>query len=164
MANSLEKTISLSVRPEREKLVCSCYEALGYHVEKAERREHENTQVTLVYAGTASLDTAGQEHCRALLERLEAIEKQVIYYYLKLVCGVGLAGAACIGLSFAALHFGQHALFTILLILGIFGCTITLYLRPLFTGMGLKKYGGEEPALIAELQALLDLKDGGDKT
>ena len=158
-----EKVLILQVSPGREELVRACYEALGYQLEKVTREEHADTQMIFLLEAPASADPAKIQQCRSVLDRLEAIDKRVTYYYLRLVCLVGLIGAVCIGLSFAALRAGQHALFTVLLILGIFGCTITLYLRPLFTGMGMRKYGGEEPALIVELQSLLNNKDGGEE-
>ena len=162
-ADMLEQTLTLLVRPERERLVCLCYEALGYRLDKIRREEHADTQMVFQLDDVTSADPARILQCRSILEKIEAIDKQVTYYFLKLDCLVGMIGAACLGLSFAALHAGQHVFFTILLILGIFGCTVTLYLRPVFTRMGMKKYGGEEPVLIAELWSLLDLKDGGEE-
>lgn len=158
-----EKVLVLQVSPEREELVRSCYETLGYQLEKVVREEHADTQMIFLLEDPALADMAKMKQCRSVLGKLEAIDRRVTYYYLQLVCLVGLTGAVCIGLSFAALRAGQHALFTVLLILGIFGCTVTLYLRPLFTGMGMRKYGGEEPALIAELQSLLKNNEGGEK-
>ena len=157
-----EKVLILQVSPGREELVRSCYEALGYQLEKVGREEHADTQMIFLLEDPASADPAKIQQCRSVLDRLEAIDRRVTYYYLQLVCLVGMVGAVCLGLSFAALWAGQHALFTVLLIAGIFGCTVTLYLRPLFTGMGMKKYGGEEPALIAELQSLLKNNKGGE--
>lgn len=158
-----EKVLVLQVSPGREELVRSCYETLGYQLEKVKREEHADTQMIFLLEDPALADLAKIQKCRSVLGKLEAIDKRVTYYYLQLVCLVGLIGAVCIGLSFAALRSGQHALFTVLLILGIFGCTVTLYLRPLFTGMSMRKYGGEELALIAELQSLLKNNEGGEK-
>lgn len=161
--NVLEKTLTLQVRPEREQLIGSCYEAMGYRLERITRNEHADTKLEFVLEDPASAEPETLGQCRSILGKLEEIDRQVTYYFLKLDCLVGLIGAVCLGLSVVSLRAGLHVLFTILLILGLFGCSITLYLRPLFTRMGMKKYGGEEPALIAELYALLDLKAGGDE-
>lgn len=157
-----EKVWVLQVNPEREELICSCCEALGYRLEKARHEDHADTELIFLLEDPALADPAKLRQCGTIFEQLAEINRQVTRYYLEKVCLVGLAGAFCLGCSFAALWAGLHALFTILLLLGIFGCTITLSLRPLFTGMGRKKLGGGEPALIAELQTLLNLNDGGD--
>lgn len=161
--NSLEKVLTLQVRPEREHLIGFCYEAMGYRLERITRNEHADTMLEFVLEDSASAESETYERCRAILKKIEEIDKQVSYYFLKLDCLVGLIGAVCLGLSVVSLRAGMHVLFTIPLFIGLFGCTITLYLRPVFTRMGMKKYGGEEPALIAELYALLDLKKGGDE-
>ena len=163
-----EKIWVLQTSPEREELICSCCEALGYRLGKAKREEHTDTELIFLLTDPASADPDKIRQCGVLFARLAAIDRRVTRYYLEKVCLVGLAGAFCLGFSVAALRVGLHALFTLLLILGIFGCTVTLYLRPLFTGMGRKKLGGEEPALIAELAALLKRNDekqidGGDE-
>lgn len=159
--NAPEKVWVLQVNPEREELICSYCEALGYRLEKAKHEEHADTELIFLLEEPALADPAKLRQCAAVFEQLAAIDRQVTRYYLKKVCLVGLAGAFCLGLSFAALQAGLHVLFTLLLLLGIFGCTITLSLRPLFTGMGRKKLAGEEPALLAELDVLLKQNNGG---
>ena len=94
-----------------------------------------------------------------MFEQLAEIDRRVTRFYLEKVCLVGMAGAFCLGLSFVALRLKLHILFTLLLLLGLFGCTITLSLRPLVTGMGQKKLSGGEAALLAELEALLKQND-----
>lgn len=155
------ETRTLSVPPEREQLVLSCYEKLGYQTESVVRDEHGDTKITFCLQDADAFDPERAARVDAIFAELFAIDRQVMLYYLKRVCLVGLIGAACIGLSFSALHFHVHWLFTVLLLIGIFGCTITLSLRPLFTRMGMRQYGETEPALLAELNALLHL-DGGD--
>lgn len=161
--NGPEKVWVLAVNPERETLIRSCCEALGYRLEKTRREEHADTELIFLLEDPALADPAKIRQCSDVFGQLAAIDRQVTRYYLEKVCLVGLAGAVCLGLSFAALRAGLHTLFTLLLLLGIFGCTITLSLRPLFTDMGRKKLGGGEPALIAELQALLNPDNGGNE-
>lgn len=158
-----EKIWVLQTSPDREELICSCCKALGYLLEKVKREEHADTELIFLLADPASADPKKIRQCGILFEQLAEIDRQVTRYYLEKVCLVGLAGAFCLGFSFVALWAKLHALFTLLLLLGLFGCTITLSLRPLFTGMGRKKLGGKEPALIAELAALLKQNDGGDE-
>ena len=67
---------------------------------------------------------------------------------------VGMAGAVCIGLSFLFLHLGWHIVFTLSLLLGLCGCSVTLALRPLLTRMGLRKLGGEIPSLEEKLRKI----------
>ena len=152
---------TVSVPPEREQLVLTYYEKLGYKTESVMRDEHGDTRITFCLQDAGAFDPKRTARVEAILAELFAIDRQVTLYYLKRVCLVGLAGAVCIGLSFLALHFHVHWLFTALLLIGIFGCTITLSLRPLFTRRGMRQYGEKEPALLAELNALLHL-DGGD--
>ena len=158
--DSPKERLTVQVKPEREKLVRLCYERLGYRPATVKRDEHADTQLEFVLEDAASCDPQRMERCEAILGKLTEIDRQVTYYFLKLDCLVGLVGAACLGLSVVALRAGVHWLFTVLLIAGLFGCTITLYLRPVFTRMGMKKHGGEEPAMLAELLALLN--EGGE--
>lgn len=155
-----KETKTVSVPPERETLVLSCYEKLGYQTESVVRDEHGDTKITLCLQDADAFDPARAARVDAIFAELFAIDRQVMLYYLKRVCLVGLAGAICIGLSFLALHFRVHWLFTALLLIGIFGCTITLSLRPLFTRRGMQRYGEQEPALLAELNDLLHMDEG----
>lgn len=149
--------IKLHIRPGRQDLISYSYEQTGYRVEKTEEPGEHQTEAELILrrekGGAPESEYAGK--VRRLLEELASIDEKVDYFYLHLVCGVGLAGAVCLGLSFPALHSGIHWLFTLLLIAGVFGCTITLYLRPLFTRMGMEKYGAREPEILAQLKALM---------
>ncbi len=150
----------MHVRPEREELICSTCEALGYRLQEAKRADHMDTELLFQLEDPEAVSNSCRAKAESLLARLMQLDAQVTRYYLKLVCLVGMVGAACLGFSFAALKADLHILFTLLLIIGIFGCTITLYLRPLFTRMGMKKYGSEESAIIAELDSLLRI--GGE--
>ena len=151
----------MQIRPEREALFSSCYKAMGYRLEDAKRADHMDTQLTFRSEDPNAMDPERKNKAEALLAKLLEIDQRVTRYYLQLVCLVGMIGAACIGCSFIALKADLHILFTLLLLIGIFGCTITLYLRPLFTRWGMRKYGTEEPALIAELEELLGI--GGEE-
>lgn len=157
-----ERELSLRVGPEREALTRACCEKLGYRMAELRREEHSDTELRFVLERPESYDSGKMERCRGILGKLGEIDKKVTRYFLKLDCLIGLMGAICIGLSFAALRAGVQWLFTVLLALGIFGCTITLYLRPVFTRMGREKYAGEEPALLAELEAILDSHGEGE--
>lgn len=96
------------------------------------------------------------------MQEIEVIDSKVIRYYLERVVLVGLAGAVCIGLSFLFLHLHIHIAFTLFLLVGLTGCTVTLALRPLFTSMGLKKLGADIPELESRLRALLAKADRRD--
>lgn len=152
-----EERLSLSVGPERESLVCACFEKLGYRLESKKEEPHADSTLTFMLEDPVAFDSERMERCQTLLKKLQEIDRRVTRYFLQLDCLIGLIGAICIALSFTALRARLQGLFTILLVLGLFGCTITLYLRPLFTRMGRRKFAGEEPALLSELQALLDL-------
>ena len=153
----IQKERMIQIRPELEEIISSTCEALGYQLMEAKRAPHMDTQLIFQLENAEAVDDRCREKAEGLLARLMDVETQLIHYYLKLVCLVGMIGAACLGFSFTALKADLHILFTLLLIVGIFGCTITLYLRPLLIRMGLKKYGPEEDAIIDELNSLLDL-------
>ena len=157
--NGPEKIWVIEAKPEREELVCSCCAALGYRLEKARRDEHADTELIFLLEDAALADAEKIRQCSAVFEQLAEIDRRVTRFYLEKVCLVGMAGAFCLGLSFVALRLKLHILFTLLLLLGLFGCTITLSLRPLVTGMGQKKLSGGEAALLAELEALLKQND-----
>ncbi len=159
---NMEKLI-LQVRGEREALTAECFEVLGW-MEVSRSRESDTSPVTnTVWVREDEESPALTEkrtRCQAVLEEIEAIDRRVERYYLERVVLVGMAGAACIGLSFLFLHLGLHILFTISLLLGLFGCSITLALRPLLTRIGLRKLGGDIPALEAKLRMILAEEEG----
>ena len=154
-----KETIAVQVVPEREKLVCACYERLGYTAETVRHNESGDAQILFRLNTNNEYDAERMARCEAILAELFEIDREVTVYYLKRVCLVGLIGALCIGLSFLALHGGIRWLFTALLVIGIFGCTITLSLRPLFTRLGMKQFQNRENALLTDLQALLGLTE-----
>ena len=147
------------VRQERETLTNECYAALGWRVWS---RTKENSASPMAKTVFVREDTepatlaAKRARCEAVLAEIEVIDKNVERYYLERVVLVGLAGAVCIGLSFLFLHLGLHVVFTLSLLLGIFGCSITLALRLPLTRLGLRKLGGGIPALEARLAAILE--------
>lgn len=159
---NMEKLI-LQVRGEREALTAECFRTLGW-MEVSLSKESDTSPVTntvWVRQDEESLAlTEKRARCQAVLGEIEAIDRRVERYYLERVVLVGMAGAACIGLSFLFLHLGLHILFTISLLLGMFGCSITLALRPLLTRIGLRKLGGDIPALEAKLRMILAEEEG----
>lgn len=153
------KEIKTRTYTRRERLYIECYEAMGFHlwsrtqdsdtsdfVELTFRREDEETKEGAVL----------RRKCEALLGEIEKIDKKAGRYYLERVVLVGMIGAVCIGLSFLFLHFHLHIVFTSLLLVGLTGCTVTLALKPLFTSLGLKKFGAGLPELETTLRALMD--------
>ena len=159
----IEKTLELRVRAEREKLICACYEALGYTHIKTTREGDASIMLKAVFVREeAEPKEVGdrRERCEAVLAEIESIDAKAERYYLERVVLVGMAGAACIGLSFLFLHFGWHIAFTLALLAGLFGCSITLALRPVFIRMGLARFGGELPQLERKLHAILAEQEG----
>ncbi len=156
--------LTVQIRQERKALTEDCYQVLGWHV-KSRRVESDTSPVTntvFVREDEEPADMAKKRaRCEAVLAQIEAIDRQVERFYLERVVLVGMAGAACIGLSFLFLHFGWQVVFTLSLLLGLFGCSITLALRPPLTRLGLQALGGEIPALEAKLTAILG--EGADR-
>lgn len=143
----------------REKLYTECYESLGFRVWNRTRESDTSDFVELTFRREDKETKKGfvlRRRCEDILHEIETIDKKVIRYYLERVVLVGLIGAACIGLAFLFLHFHIHIAFTVFLLTGLTGCTVTLALRPLFTSMGLKKYGAALPELEAQLRVLMD--------
>lgn len=151
------------VRQEREAMTADCYAALGWRVWSRTKENSASPTAEIVFvreeAEPAAL-AAKRARCEAVLAEIEAVDKKVERYYLERVVLVGMAGAACIGLSFLFLHLGWHVVFTLSLLAGLFGCSITLALRQPFTRMGLQKLGGEIPALEEKLRKTLSEKEG----
>ncbi len=147
--------LCVAVPPEREALVREYCTSFGYRIEKVEHPEHGDVEFYFRPENPGFSENEYFRKASVIFEEIKEIDRKVRIYYLKRVVLVGMCGAACIGLSFAALHFDLHILFTILLVLGIFGCTVTLYLRPFISGFGMKKYGKNEPELLSELKRLL---------
>lgn len=154
------RELRLQVIPEQERLVQGCYEALGYRLVSEKPQEHGDTELVMELADESAFEEGKFRRCQELLGRLETLNRRVIRYYLERVVAVGLAGAVCIGLSFLALHFHVQWLFVVLLLLGIFGCTVTLSLRPFFYRQWMKKYGQEVPGILAGLEEALGVKLG----
>lgn len=156
--------LTLQIRQERKALTEGCYQTLGWCV-KSRTKESETSSVTDTVFVREDRETADmaekRTRCEAVLAQIEAIDRQVERFYLERVVLVGMAGAACIGLSFLFLHFGWQILFTFSLLLGLFGCSITLALRPPLTRLGLQVLGGEIPSLEAKLAAILG--EGADR-
>lgn len=152
------KQLKIQVRGERETLTVQCYEAFGWQAVSRSKESDASplTNIVFVREEVESTDIAEKRaQCEAVLAEIEVIDKKVERYYLERVVLVGLAGAVCIGLSFLFLHLGLHVVFTLSLLLGLFGCSITLALRSPFTRLGLRKLGGDIPALEAKLAAIL---------
>lgn len=156
-----EEPITVHVRPDREELIRSCYESLGYRTETVTRQAHGDTEILFRLETPKPAGSSLPEEIRSLLQDLDGIDRTVDRYYLKRDVLVGMAGAASIGAAFIMLHYDQQVLFVVFLALGIFGCTIPLYLRPFFTKRGLKKYGQREPEILAKIEELIG-KDGGN--
>ncbi len=157
------KQLTVQVRAEREALTAECFEVLGW-MEASRSRESDTSPVTNTVWVREDEESAAQAEkrarCQAVLGEIEAIDRRVERYYLERVVLVGMAGAACIGLSFLFLHLGLHILFTTSLLLGLFGCSITLALRPLLTRMGLRELGGDIAVLEAKLRMILTEEEG----
>ena len=147
--------LRITVPPERETLVREYCETFGYRICREEHPEHGDAEFFFRPEQPELIKDKRYEKASELFEEIKEIDRKVDRYYLKRVVLVGLAGAALIGISFIALHFHQQILFTILLVLGIFGCTITLNLRPFISKFVMKKYGKKEPELLAQLKNLL---------
>lgn len=156
------KSLTLWVRQERKALYKECYEALGYTRVSGTREEQAVASETVFVREGEEPEVVEnrRKRCESVLADIEAIDAKVERYYLERVVLVGLAGAACIGLSFLFLHLGWHIVFTLSLLVGLFGCTVTLALRPAFTRMGLKRFGGEVPELETKLRAIFTEKEG----
>ena len=161
MNHPYEEQITVHVRPDREELIRSCCESLGYRTETVTRQAHGDTEILFRPETPIPAGSSLPEEIRSLLRELDDIDRTVDRYFLKRDVLVGMAGAASIGASFVMLHYDQQVLFVIFLALGIFGCTIPLYLRPYFTRKGMEKYGRREPEILAEIETLLQ-KDGGE--
>ena len=159
----MAKQLTIQVRSEREHLTIQCYEALGWQETGRSKESDASPQTNLVLtreSPESPTDAAKRIRCEAVLQEIEAIDKKVERFYLERVVLVGMAGAACIGLSFLFLRLGWHVVFTLSLLAGLFGCSITLALRPPFTRLGLQKLGGEIPALEEKLCAILADEEG----
>lgn len=157
------KNLTLQVRQEREALYTECYESLGYIRVRGTSQGQASTTSETVFireGDEPEAVTERRKRCEAVLADIEVIDAKVERYYLERVVLVGMAGAACIGLSLLFLHFGWHIAFTLSLLVGLFGCSITLSLRPVFIHMGLKPFGGEILKLEAKLRAILAEKEG----
>ena len=100
-------------------------------------------------------DSLLRRKCEDILDEIKRIDVKAERYYLERVVLVGLVGALCIGLSFLFLHFHIRVAFALLLFIGLICCTVTLSLRPLFTAMGLRKFGVELPDLEERLREIL---------
>ena len=151
--------LTVSVRQGRESVTENCYKALGWQAISRSKESGTSplTNTVFVREEVESTDIAEKRgRCEAVLAEIEVIDKKVERYYLERVVLIGLAGAVCIGLSFLFLHLGLHVVFTLSLLLGIFGCSITLALRSPLTRLGLRKLGGGIPALEARLAAILE--------
>ncbi len=151
--------LTISVRQGRESVTENCYAALGWQA-ISRSKESDTSPFTRTVFVREEPESAGvakkRARCEAVLAEIEEIDRRVERYYLERVVLVGLAGAVCIGLSFLFLHLGWQVAFTLSLLLGLFLCSITLALRPPFTRMGLRKLGGDVPALEAKLAAILE--------
>lgn len=158
--NTPQEQIDVRVPSSREQMVCTCMEAIGYRMNTMNRGENIDTEIHLKMEHPEQYDRVRAEKMVELFRRLEAIDQKVTVYFLKWDCLIGLIGAICIALSFFALRAGMQPLFVVLLLLGIFGCTITLYLPAVFTRMGREKYAREEPAILRELETTLGLQEG----
>ena len=151
--------LTISVRQGRESVTENCYKALGWQVISRSKENDTSpfTRTVFVREDPDPSDIAAKRaRCEAVLAEIEVIDRRVERYYLERVVLVGLAGAVCIGMSFLFLHLGWHVAFTLSLLLGLFLCSITLALRPPFTRMGLRRLGGDVPALEAKLAAILE--------
>lgn len=143
----------ITIPPEREEIVIASYQSAGFTLADVKRQDHGDTM--LIFSPGNDSDPVKLQKCLDLLNRLFETDRKVTIYYLKLDCLIGLFGVLCFILSAFALRSGGQILFTLLLILGVFCCTITLYLRPLFTNMGMKKYGQNDPAILQELLEMI---------
>lgn len=154
--------MTLQVRGEREILTAQCYKALGWQI-ISRSRENDISPLTNIVFAREDAEPAGiaekRERCEAVLGKIEEIDKKVERYYLERVVVVGMTGAACIGISFLFLHLGLQIMFTLSLLLGLFGCSVTLALRPSLTRIGIRKLGGDVPALEVKLAAILGEED-----
>lgn len=151
--------IKVHAYSNREKLYMECYESLGFHTWSRTRDSDTSNFVELTFrreGGETKTGAVLRRNCEDVLREIESIDKKANRYYLERVVLVGLIGAVCIGLSFLFLHFHIHTAFTAFLLIGLTGCTVTLALRPLFTSIGLKKYGAALPELEGQLRRLMD--------
>lgn len=155
----------LDVRTERTSLYINCYETLGYQLKSQTAIEGNDDFKKLCFHSISPecqhkpLET----DCEAVLKEIEDIDKRIDLFYLQRVVLVGMVGAGCIALSIVFLLHHLQILFTIFLLLGLFGCTITLGLKPLFVNMGSAKLGTQLPELIQKLDALLkETEKGGE--
>ncbi len=156
------KELVRQVRSEREDLTLQCYEELGWQIVDRSKANDTSPVTKMIFVRVEeelSTEAEKRTRCEEVLERIEAIDAKAERYYLERVVLVGLAGAACIGFSFLFLHLGWHILFTLSLLAGLFGCSITLALRPPFIRMGLKRFGEEIPHLEEKLHAILTEKE-----
>lgn len=154
--------IKKRVYASRETLYTDCFESLGFHVWSRTRESDTSPQIDILFrreAEETQKEISLRRKCEDILDEIKAIDDKADLYYLKRVVLVGMAGAGCMGLSFLFRYFHMQVVFTLLLLLGILGCTVTLTLRPLFTGMGLKKYGADLPELERRLRELMEDTD-----
>ncbi len=156
------KEIQAQVYSQREKLYTECYETLGFHVWSRTRESDTSPLTELTFRredAETKEDALLRQKCEDILDEIKQIDAKAERYYLERVVLVGMVGALCIGLSFLFLHFHIHVVFAMLLLIGLICCTVTLSLRPVFTAMGLQKFGVGLPALEAQLRELLDDAD-----
>lgn len=152
------KEIQTQVYSQREKLYTECYEALGFHVWSRMKESDTSAFTPITFRREdpeSKQDTFLRRKCEDILDKIHQIDAKSERYYLERVVLVGVIGTLCIGLSFLFLHFHIHIVFALLLLIGLVCYTVTLSLRPVFTAMGLRKFGAELPALEAQLYELL---------
>ena len=143
----------LDVRTERIPLYINCHETLGYRLKSQTEIEGNEDFQKLCFELTSS------EYQNKRLE----IDARVLFFYLQRVVLVGMIGAGCIALGILFLLNHLQILFTIFLLFGLFGCTITLGLKPFFLNMGREKLGTRLPELLQKLDTLLkETEKGGE--
>lgn len=148
----------LDVRTERIPLYINCYETLGYRLKSQTAIEGNDDFENLCFEQTSPecQNKQLETDCEAILKEIGEIDTRVHFFYLQRVVLVGMIGTGCIALSIFLLLHHLQVLFTIFLLLGLFGCTITLGLKPFFLNLGREKLGSRLPELLQELNALLE--------
>lgn len=148
----------LGVRTERIPLYINCYETLGYRLKNQATIEGNDDFEKLCFEQTSPecQNKQLETDCETLLKEIDEIDTRVHFFYLQRVVLVGMIGTGCIALSIFLLLHHLQVLFTIFLLLGLFGCTITLGLKPFFLNLGREKLGSRLPELLQELNALLE--------
>lgn len=155
----------LDVRTERIPLYINCHETLGYRLKSQTEIEGNEDFQKLCFELTSSeyQNKRLEADCEAILKEIEEIDARVLFFYLQRVVLVGMIGAGCIALGILFLLNHLQILFTIFLLFGLFGCTITLGLKPFFLNMGREKLGTRLPELLRKLDTLLkETEKGGE--